>query len=124
MEINKTIIAGAAAIALSLATMAGAAHAEGLTQDWHTNPAAYAPDDLGDYGLDTVKVVAETRAVKKVVRLAAVETPKTPAVSGYDWHANAADYAPDGLSDYGDQPRVVSRNLDLVQKASKSAPNA
>lgn len=117
MITNHSKFVYASALVLSLAMTAGAAEArKRVTHDWHKNPAAYAPDGLGDYGVEKVKQTAQKVAVSRKSRKPA--KVRTARKGGIDWHKNPAAYAPDGLTDYG---TIVVRKLDANRPVEQAA---
>lgn len=90
----------ASALVLSFAMVAGTAEArKRVKHDWNINPAAYAPDGLGDYGTEPVK---QKQKVAKVTKKQPSRKAQRIARKGrFDWHKNPGAYAPDALTDYG-----------------------
>ena len=112
-SIQSKFICASSALVLSFAMLAGTAEAKKrIKHDWDVNPAAYAPDGLGDYGSETAKIAAKP-ARKTARKVAASRKVKTARKVRYDWLSNPEAYAPDGLSDYG---------TVAVQTVSESGP--
>lgn len=114
MKTNHSKFVYASALVLSFAMMAGSAEArKRVNHDWNKNPAAYAPDGLGDYGTEAVKEKARKIAVKRTKR----KSTRIARKGRRDWNKNPAAYAPDALTDYG---VIAVRTLDVYRPVANA----